>query len=344
MASPRLESLCCINITDKEPFIGTKAYNITCVISSSLSILGAAYMLLPRQVPNNARVRRNLGYERQMKIINWLTVADVLACVGILVRSSAWLIDFPNFKKIPLAPATEPGDRWFCAVTGAWIQYFYITTYFWTFCFAVDVFLLTRKKPSLMWLYHVVSWMVSASFCLDGLIPLYYPSLTRCERNPINLIPHYVATLLPIVMVMICNPILYILSARRVSGLLTVTSGRYTDQERHVVKQIKEKFALIITVFYVCWAPNVVNGILILTCSAGEFSGGMVAMDVMMGILNPLQAFFNSLIYRGCVGCTNLRLAITSERDIQTPAQPNEQDGDEESPLLGRARQLKSEK
>ncbi|XP_077865382.1 G-protein coupled receptor 143-like [Saccoglossus kowalevskii] len=181
MASPRLESLCCINISDtKDDFmLGTKVYNITCIVSSSLSILGAVYTLLPRKVPENARRRTSIGQDRQRKIIDWLAVADFLACIGILVRSSVWLGRYDYFKKIPITAHGESFDRIFCALSGAWIQYFYITTYFWTLCFAVDVLLLMRNRTSEMWLYHVLSWLISAVLCVDGLISLYFPSLSR---------------------------------------------------------------------------------------------------------------------------------------------------------------------
>ncbi|XP_077995551.1 G-protein coupled receptor 143-like [Glandiceps talaboti] len=310
MASPRLESMCCINTTQhgQSTLLGTRVYNITCIVSASLSILGAVYLLLPRKIPENARRRKNLGYERQIKIINWLTLADLLACIGILVRSSTWLSMYGIFKNIPTHKTGHKNARIFCAISGAWIQYFYITTYFWTFSFAVDIFLLMRNRTSEMWLYHVLSWIISAVLCVDGLITLYFPSLIECEQREINLLPHYMATLIPILMVMICNPILYFISSRKVSKFLALTSGRYTDQERLLVKQVKEKFAMILAVFFVCWLPNVVNGFIILCQhSKDSYNGGVIALDVMMGILNPLQAFFNALIYRGWAGCSEIR-------------------------------------
>ncbi|XP_002738886.2 G-protein coupled receptor 143-like [Saccoglossus kowalevskii] len=112
-------------------------------------------------------------------------------------------------------------------------------------------------------------------------------------------------------MVMICNPILYFFSARNVSSLIKARFGRFTDQERAVIKQVKEKFALILAVFYVCWLPNVINAVLLFFNSRykdnSSIEAGIIVMDVMMGILNPLQAFLNALVYRGWAGCCNIK-------------------------------------
>lgn len=71
------------------------------------------------------------------------------------------------------------------------------------------------------------------------------------------------ATYIPIGIVMIANPILYRSSTKDMERLLTSTLGQLTRRERDVMDTIKIKFSLINLVFYVCWVPNLLNGMLL---------------------------------------------------------------------------------
>lgn len=133
-------------------------------------------------------------------------------------------------------------------------------------------------------------------------------TFNRCEDGKAHLVPYYLSTYIPIVLVMILNPILYIFSSRSVPSILKSRRGKYTDIERAIVQSVRLKFFNVVLVFFACWIPNVLNGVLIF---AGDNLTGqnVVYQEVvhilwyMMAILNPLQAFLNSLVYRGWQGC-----------------------------------------
>lgn len=43
------------------------------------------------------------------------------------------------------------------------------------------------------------------------------------------------------------------------------SSGQFTSREREIIDAIKMKFFIINIVFYICWIPNLINGILLWT-------------------------------------------------------------------------------
>lgn len=86
MASPTIETFCCM-ASRVEPSILTGLqfhsgpYNIVCVISSLLGMLGAVYQVLPTLSVPVVQRRRNPGH-RQKALINWLAMADFFAAFG----------------------------------------------------------------------------------------------------------------------------------------------------------------------------------------------------------------------------------------------------------------------
>lgn len=64
---------------------------------------------------------------------------------------------------------------------------------------------------------------------------------------------------------MIVNPVLYFASTRDLQTAVTCSLAQVTGRERKLVQAIKVKFALTNIVYYVCWLPNLINGILLWT-------------------------------------------------------------------------------
>ncbi|KAJ8974666.1 hypothetical protein NQ317_011983 [Molorchus minor] len=81
----------------------------------------------------------------------------------------------------------------------------------------------------------------------------------------LHILPNYIATYTPIATVMIANPYLYHHSTKDMENIITSTSGQFTSREREIIDAIKIKFSVINMVFYICWVPNLLNGVLIWT-------------------------------------------------------------------------------
>ena len=92
MATPALESFCCLdnhdrNTTSHRDEVFTKqsmeAYNIICIFCGSLGILGSLYQLFPRKPNGLPHTRRAFQlYLRQNMIICLLALSDLLASIG----------------------------------------------------------------------------------------------------------------------------------------------------------------------------------------------------------------------------------------------------------------------
>lgn len=102
----------------------------------------------------------------------------------------------------------------------------------------------------------------------------------------------------PIIAVMIVNPIIYLKSSKEVQKQLMMRYGQMTNNERKVQKVFKIKFSLINIIFYICWLPNVINGLLLWIFWFHLPVNVIIVSWYLEAILNPLQAFFNALIYR----------------------------------------------
>ncbi|GAB5584404.1 G-protein coupled receptor 143 isoform X3 [Prionailurus iriomotensis] len=151
------------------------------------------------------------------------------------------------------------------------------------------------NPESTILLYHIMAWGLAVLLCVEGVVMLYYPSVssstrmspnwcclldggysqslcscirtaalrnftrTKCERDPELAIPHYVTTYLPLLLVLGANPILFWKTVTAVASLLKGRKGIYTENERRMGAVIKIRFFKIMLVLIICWLPNIIN-------------------------------------------------------------------------------------
>lgn len=304
MADPTIQTFCCHhdNSTDMSFRVmqefNTDAYNAVCLTSSALGIFGAIYQILPREQGPVTHRWLSFSATRGRKIIIWLAVADLLASLGIFARSTLWI----RYKNI-MPAMNDHSSTLFCAVSSAWTQYFYTATWIWTLCYAIDMrLILADKKERIKW-YHFVSWVIPAILTTIGLTILYLPD-ANCHTAPslstalMRILPNYIVTYVPILIVMIANPVLYRSSTKDMEFLITSSLGQLTSREREIMDTIKMKFSLINFVFYICWIPNLINGILLWSLWFQLPIKVIIVVWYIMALINPLQALLNSLVYR----------------------------------------------
>ncbi|XP_072378572.1 G-protein coupled receptor 143-like [Diabrotica undecimpunctata] len=304
MADPTIQTFCChhgngtdMAIAIMEEF-DTNAYNGVCIMSSTLGILGALYQILPREEFSNNHRWYSFSAKRGRKIIVWLAVADLLASLGVFTRSMIWL----NYKNI-MPSSHDDSSVVFCAVSSALTQYFYTATWVWTLCYAIDMRLILTQKDSHTKLYHLTAWLIPAFTTIVGLVLLYTPD-ANCHMPStlgttiLRILPNYIATYVPILTVMIANPCLYKSSTTDMERIITSSFGQFTAKEREIIRAIKIKFSVINIVFYVCWLPNLVNGILLWALWFHLPIRIVISIWYIMALVNPLQALFNCIVYR----------------------------------------------
>ena len=304
MADPTIQTFCChhSNRTDMAIVImqefNTDIYNAVCIFSSTIGILGAVYQILPRETSNLPHRWQSFSSSRGREIIIWLAIADLLASLGVFIRSALWM----NFKSI-MPMEDDTSNVLFCALSSAWTQYFYMATWIWTLCYAIDMKLLLGDRSGNPACYHAFAWICPAILTTFGLTILYVPdanchNLTSLSTAILRILPNYCATYVLLTVVMIINPVLYFASTRDLQTAVTCSLAQVTGRERKLVQAIKVKFALTNIVYYVCWLPNLINGILLWTLWFHLPAKAIITLWYIMAVTNPLQAFFNALVYQ----------------------------------------------
>jgi len=134
-----------------------------------------------------------------------------------------------------------------------------------------------------------------------GLSILYLPNI-NCHDMGTNafarILPNYIFTYLPIAVVMIANPILYLKAAHKAEEVVVSVSGRFTEAERRHLRTLRFKFLSINIVFYICWIPNLINAFLLWTLWSDLPRNFLLFDWYLMAIVNPLQALLNAFVYR----------------------------------------------
>ncbi|XP_060231139.1 G-protein coupled receptor 143 isoform X4 [Meriones unguiculatus] len=254
-------------------------------------------------------------------ILRAATACDFLGCLGIIIRSTVW-VAYPDFiENISNVTGTDIWPAAFCVGSAMWIQLLYSACLWWLFCYAVDVYLVIKRSAGLstILLYHIMAWGLAILLCVEGAVMLYYPSVSRCQRGLDHAIPHYVTTYLPLLLVLVANPILFHKTVTAVASLLKGRKGVYTENERLMGAVIKTRFCKIMLVLIACWLSNIINESLLfyLEIQPDIHEGSLKRIQnaarttwFIMGILNPAQGLLLSLAFYGWTACN---------RDVHPP-------------------------
>nr|XP_055071369.1 G-protein coupled receptor 143 isoform X1 [Misgurnus anguillicaudatus] len=330
MASPRLETFCCPNrdpATELVVSFQSRIFSSICICSSGLSLIFCVLQMLPKR-----RDSRRLSPHPHPKptassrILFIISLCDVLGCAGIIVRSSIW-VGLPNVVNNISVNSSDVWPQVYCVGSAQmWIQLFFSASFWWSFCYAVDVYLVVKRSAgiSTMVLYHMITWGLTLLLCVEGVAMLYYPSISSCENGLQHAIPHYITTYVPMLLVLFVNPVLFTQTVSAVISLLKGQQGIYTENERRLGSEIKIRFFKIMLVFCICWLPNIINESLLFYM---EMQPDIKAIDLknirnaalitwfIMGILNPMQGFLNSLAFHGWMGL-DVDLSHQRRRDL----------------------------
>ncbi|TNN38038.1 G-protein coupled receptor 143 [Liparis tanakae] len=153
MASPRLETFCCPNRDAATEFVVSFQPQLFAALglgSAALSLLFAVLQMLPKR-----KGYRRLGLyplprpASSSRILFIISLCDVLGCAGIIVRSSVWLGLPDVVDRVSSANGTDVWPEVFCVGSAMWIQLFFSASFWWTFCYAVDVFLVVKTSAGI---------------------------------------------------------------------------------------------------------------------------------------------------------------------------------------------------
>ncbi|XP_043427038.1 G-protein coupled receptor 143 isoform X3 [Prionailurus bengalensis] len=323
MASPRLGTFCCPTRDAATQLVlgfQPRAFHALCLGGGACRLALGLLQLLPGRRPAgpgapSTSPPASARAPASVRILRAAAACDLLGCLGIVFRSAVWL-GFPDFVKgISDVNGTDLWPAAYCVGTAMWIQLLYGACFWWLFCYAVDAYLVIRRSAgqSTILLYHIMAWGLAVLLCVEGVVMLYYPSVSRCERDPELAIPHYVTTYLPLLLVLGANPILFWKTVTAVASLLKGRKGIYTENERRMGAVIKIRFFKIMLVLIICWLPNIINESLLFYLEMQPDINGSFLRPVrnaakttwfIMAILNPAQGFLLSLAFYGWTGCS----------------------------------------
>jgi ocular albinism type 1 protein len=177
------------------------------------------------------------------------------------------------------------------------LRFAYIATFMWTLVFAVDTYhrARTKKAPNSAY-YHVFVWIVSAVLAGSHPVIVFVGIGTRCA-DKYRLIGSYFLLYLPMLVVMIVNPILYFRTKRSYEQRHR-EGGRIAAEDRKKMKDHNVMFFVYMVIFYFCWAPSLVNLVFsIITPFVDSVSSVPFPIWMWNAIANPLQGFLNCLSY-----------------------------------------------
>ncbi|XP_045146618.1 G-protein coupled receptor 143 [Echinops telfairi] len=269
MASPRLATFCCPTrdaATQLLLSFQPRAVHALCLGSGALRlVLGLLQLRALRRptrpaasVPGSAS-----GPPASAPILRAAIACDLLGCLGLVLRSGVWLT-FPGF--VAHISAGNGTEVWPAA-----------------FCVGTAVRRLRTAGLTTILLYRMMAWGLAALLCVEGGLLLYFPSVSRCEKGLEHAIPHYVTTYLPLLLVLVANPILF-----------------------------QKTVAAVMLVLFICWLSNIINeGLLFYlemqpNVNSSSLRYVRIAVKttwVVMSMLNPAQGFLLSLAFYGWAGC-----------------------------------------
>lgn len=301
MAAPVGESFYCIpeDVLDQTQCI---IYSGISIVTGLLGFFGALYQLTIWKPHDGGRVRQpilqdraQVTLQRSSHIIFSLALSDLFACFFIMLKGVALaLIDRPtnsgDHHHYQAASITyvywglpiESGER-----------FFYVCTYLWTLCFAIDLLLKLLGRSPDQRFYHLI-WPVAAALIGGSLAVLLADKVdycTVCVQLQLSYIPSF---WLPVFTVMIANPVLYMVSSRLIRAQLRST-GRFTGDERHLLTVVKVKFLLMMGVFYLCWWTAIMALVVNIKDKCSHSTNSLLL--IMSAAFNPLQGFLNCLVY-----------------------------------------------
>ncbi|XP_062513722.1 G-protein coupled receptor 143-like [Corticium candelabrum] len=303
MAAPVGESFYCIpeDVLDQHQCI---IYSALSVATGLLGFFGALYQLTIWKPHYSSRVQHLDSIlqgnapeplQRSSTIVFSLALSDLFACAFIILKGVALpLIDRPSSigDHHQYKVASISYVYWGLPLESC-ERFFYVCTYLWTLCFAVDILLkLTGRHPDQR-LYHLI-WPLAALLIGASLGILLTGSIdycTVCLQLQLAYIPSF---WLPVFTVMVANPLLYFVSSHRIRDQLRST-GRYTDDERHLLNVVKIKFLLMMFVFYFCWWTAIMALVINVQdqCTHKTYS----ILLILSAAFNPLQGLLNCLVY-----------------------------------------------
>jgi len=250
--------------------------------ASCLSLFGSAAIIINYIIFTN---KSQLLY----KLILFLSVADFGGSLTICI--SQILLFLHTYEGVSY-------DLDMCKVFRAFVNFFFVSSFFWTAAIALHFWICARQKAQIpMYYFHLVCWGLPAIFT----VILVSAGMITKEGGPWctnTILGHWLFWYGPLILSFAWNTIAY---------TLIILHYRGADRKR-MKKKIKLRVSLYLLVFFVCWVWDMVGFII----QQVAHHPPPLWIELLTSGFMPLQGFLNFLVY-----------GISSRMFRRQPARPS---------------------
>jgi len=243
--------------------------------SSSLSIFGCAFILV---LYSRIRNRDTIS-----KLILFLTIADLFYSLSIAISQIFLFFNYYSYVM--------------CVTFRCFIQFFIVSSFCWTSCIAVQLFLEVRylsrfeHTNRFFYGYHMISWTLPL---LLVLISLFSNSIEESEQGWCHAKRDYelLFWFSPMIITLIWNMIFYAMISRQIWVVFSAVK-KVGEQGLKTELKVALKLSTLLLVIVVCWMFDVWNhsSKYFLNICPNEI------LYVLQDMMTPFQGFLNSIVY-----------------------------------------------
>ncbi|XP_028403716.1 G-protein coupled receptor 143-like [Dendronephthya gigantea] len=270
-----------------------------CIPTSIVGFTGAALQLKYLWQYRDRQRRRPSADPR---IIFYLALSDLLTCLGLLSLGVLLIVlEEPVKNSKGYRPKSEHVIVYESIGTSVEVValFGFLASVVWTFSFALDMSFQLYGINCPMVVYHILSWCIPIDIIVVVQSISYGIWKTECE-GILGRRSRLIVSYLPVMVVIVVNPILFIITYQKVKKLLRCT-GSFTVEDRQVLHACKWKLFWMVATFTICWFPNVISATYDLFTVGFSNEDKMTKIDVLWyleALLNPLQGIMNYFVYR----------------------------------------------
>ncbi|KAM9991831.1 hypothetical protein ACTFIZ_012499 [Dictyostelium cf. discoideum] len=224
-------------------------------------------------------------------LIFMLSIADFFTSFFIII-SQSYLINDSKSYSTPYSPDLKIHFSP-CIILRAIIQFFFLSTFFWTTCISYYLFHQLSspgEEKYLLPIFNVVSWGIP--FAISMVITMTNSIVVNsdgwCEvAKPMELSLWFLPLFLCL---LVCS--IYYFRLRRLFRSKFEYRLQINDRLKQLDSTISRRLTLYIVVFVICWLPDVIQHFISFFSKCTFFP-----LLILQNILTPSQGFWNFWIY-----------------------------------------------
>ncbi|KAF2078562.1 hypothetical protein CYY_000185 [Polysphondylium violaceum] len=225
-------------------------------------------------------------------LIFFLSISDFFTSLFIIISQAYLIGDSESYTdSTPLRYHLNFSP---CILFRALIQFFFLSTFFWTTCISYYLYHQLSspdKENHLMYIFNGISWGIPFAIILGLGLGNHFimdPTTGWCEVTKTY---EFTLWFLPLFICLVLCTVYYI-KLRRLFRSKFEYRLQINDRLKQLDSTISRRLTLYIIVFIICWLPDVVQHFISLFSTCSFFP-----LMILQNILAPSQGFWNFWVY-----------------------------------------------